>query len=193
MKFATTVALLAATTQALDSGWGPTFSVAKDSDATKQVWTVEVPANKYLIIAFGEAHDEKVDMMYFAGKSSDNCWDMHGKEGTIPTRDAADKRNLECTVTGSGPYKFTVKRKLNTGDATSPDKVLECGKTLEIEYMGSDTTAELQATPTKHGAANYALDASCVATLTKKEEKKDSAMSKIIGAASVLAATYSLF
>jgi hypothetical protein len=143
MKFATIAALLA-TTSALDTGFGPTFTIeAKAGDASKQVIKAEVPSGKYLILALGDAHDAAVDMLYFGGKASNNCKDMKGKEGDLPTEDAGGARNLEnCSATGTSPYKFTTDRKLSTGDTTTDTK-LECGKSYSFEYMGSDTTAEM--------------------------------------------------
>jgi len=188
------IAALVASAMALDTGFGPSFSIAKDTNNANNIKiTASVPANTYLVLAFGEAHDAAVDMLYFGGKASANYKDMHGKEGTVPTEDAADKRNLQCTVTGSGPYSFDCTRALNTGDTTSPDTVLACGKSYDFEYMGSDATAELQATPPKHGGVKLTLDASCVATLEKVAEKAAGAMAKTIAGATVLAASYMLF
>ena len=193
MKFATIAALLA-TTSALDTGFGPTFTIeAKAGDTqNKQTIKAEVPAGKYLILALGEAHDAAVDMLYFGGKGSNNCKDMKGKEGDLPTEDAGGARNLEnCSATLSGSqYYFTTDRSLSTGDTTTDTK-LECGKSYDFEYMGSDTTAEMQKQPPKHGGFKMVIAAApgCAVTLSKIEETKTGAFSMGVTAATAMAAS----
>ena len=192
MKFTVLAALLASTQAAeIDTGFGPKFNIVK-KDNNAQTITATVPANNYLVLALGDAHDAAVDMLYFGGKSSNNYKDMKGKEGTMPTEDPSGKRNLNCNVSGSGPYTFDCSRDINTGDADTDTK-LECGKSYTFEYMGSGSTADLQAEPAKHGSFKMSLDSSCVVTLEKVAKSETGAMTNVISAASVLAATYMLF
>ena len=123
---------------------GPTFKIVK-KDSTYITLSAEVPTDKYLIIAFGSAKSSDVDMVYFGGKAQNNCKDMYGKEGVIPTADT--QSNIEsCTASeAAGTYSISFDRKLSTGDA-SQDTTLTCGKDYTMEWLGSDTSADLQTT-----------------------------------------------
>ena len=95
-----------------------------------------------MLLAFGETKKEKVDTLYFGGKASDNYKDMQFKLGEVATEDESGKRNLDCSTSGTDPVTFTCKRSLDTGDTTSPDKILQCGQKYTFEYLGCLTTAE---------------------------------------------------
>ena len=123
--------------------------------------------DQYLLLAFGDVKTEVVDMLYFGvtAQSTIDTKDMQGKLGGEIKDDAPNLQNYERDVGGtamSGENAFiSVKRSLDTGDTTSPDKKLECGKDYTFSYLFSRKSADTKTPPNVYGTWKMKVNSDC--------------------------------
>ena len=103
---------------------GPTFELTYDQSKQKLKYSVTVPNNMYLGLAYGSGM-VNVDMVRFSGSGSGVVQDLWSTGYYEPAVDTVQSY-VDTTVTqNSGTYTFETYRAMSTGDTTQ-DIALSC-------------------------------------------------------------------
>ena len=151
---------------------GPTFDIAYDKTSSKLKYTVMVPDNMYLGLAYGTGMSSGTDMVSFQAKDNGIVTDLYatgyGSPSTDPTNDYTDT----VVTKSNGKYNFVTYRKTNTAD--DKDTTLSCSVTQNFKWVGNtSSSAIIKHNRTGSWTLNLGLNDDCSVKAVVPDANKD--------------------